>query len=396
MKRITAILAGIASMAACAPHRSAVHDDWTDDQTRAIDECFGRAKSSTLRIGGSEGKDDSWTISILEVAPTRYDVSSGHFDDRSVSAAAVIRSGDKIVHLFGERIGSLLCLVDSALLLGTAESLSVEGFEGRMSALNRGGGAGECRRARLTLRGVGEVLFVLSPRCQMVPTIETAAEPCGTMVEPAPVVQRVLKEVGPGNHRMLLSMIEDPPGSYPAVHAGVAAIRPQLRRFEGDVPARCPWRTKRDFAIHIAEALEACGTTLDQAPEGELADALNRASGLRLDGGAWHRMMVDCFGSIERADAALCFLPEMEFTPFLVASTEPGPMLIGTWWLPIDWASACEPHRYRYVALPLPTDGDSRPIPLNIWRYPTDGGGPNHFEGGFQPMSGADLPRQTP
>jgi hypothetical protein len=34
--------------------------------------------------------------------------------------------------------------------------------------------------------------------------------------------------------------------------------------------------------------------------------------------------MTDCFGSLERADAALCFLPEMEFTPFVVASTEAG------------------------------------------------------------------------
>jgi hypothetical protein len=384
MKRITAILAGIASMTACAPHGSAVQDDRTDDQAHAFGECFGRAMSWRLRIGGTEGKNDSWTVSILEVAPTRYDVSSGHFDDRSVSAAAVIRRGDEIVHLLGERNGSRLCLVDSDLLLGTAASLSVEGFEGRMSALNRGGGAGECRRARLALRGVGEVLFVLSPRCQMVPTIETAAEPCGTMLEPAPVVQRVLQEVGPGNHRMLLTMIEDRSGSHPAVHAGVAAIRPQLRRFEGDVPARCPWRTKRDFAIHIAEALEACGTTLPQAPEGELADSLNQASGLHLDGREWRRLMTDCFGSLERADAALCFLPEMEFTPFVVASTEPGPTLFGTWWLPIDWASACEVHRYRCVALPVPTDGDSRPISLNIWRYPTDRGGPRRFEGEFQ------------
>ena len=71
MKRITAILAGIASMTACAPHGSAVQDDRTDDQAHAIDECFGRAMSWRLRIGGTEGKNDSWTISILEVAPTR-------------------------------------------------------------------------------------------------------------------------------------------------------------------------------------------------------------------------------------------------------------------------------------------------------------------------------------
>ena len=193
---IAAILACIATVAACARQATTRVDHDTGGEQQAIDKYFGRATSSTLRIGGAEGQDDSWTISILEVAPTRYDVSSGHFDDRSVSVAAVIRRGDEIVHLLGERNGSRLCLVDSELLLGTAESLSVEGFEGRMSALNRDGGTGECRRARLALRGVGEVLFVLSPRCQMVPTIETAAEPCGTMIEPAPVVQRLLQEVG--------------------------------------------------------------------------------------------------------------------------------------------------------------------------------------------------------
>ena len=399
LKRITAILACIATVASCAQQRPTGLADGMGGQPHAIDEYFGRVTSSTLRIGGAGGQDDSWTISILEVAPTRYDVSSGHFDDRSVSVAAVIRHGDTTVCFLGERNGNRLCLVDSELLLGNAElpgALSLEGFTRRMSALNRGGGAPQCRRATLALHGVGDVLIVLSPRCPVASAIESAAEPCGIMIDPEPVTRRVLREVWPAKHHLLLAMIGEPSGSRPVIGAGVAAARNHVRRFEGGVPAHCPYPTKREFAIRIAEALEACGTTLEQAPEGQLADALNRTSGLRLDGGQWRQMMVDCFGSLERTEAALCFLPEVEFTPFLVVSTTPGPALFGAWWLPSDWASACGAHRYRCITMPVRTEGDSRPVSLNIWRYPTDGGGPNHFEGGFEPVSGADLLPRSP
>jgi hypothetical protein len=397
-KRITAILACVATVAACTQQGPTGLADGMGGQPHAIDEYFGRATLSTLRIGGVGGQDDSWTISILEVAPTRYDVSSGHFDHRSVSVAAVIRHGDTTVQFLGERNGRRLCLVDSELLLGNAGSLgalSLEGFTRRMSALNRGGGAAECRQTRLTLRGMRDVLFVLSPRCPVASAVESAAEPFGTMIEPKPVIRRVLREVWPDNHFLLLAMIGEPPGSHPVIGAGVAAVR-TARRFEGGVPAHCPWPTKREFAIRIAEALEACGTTLEQAPEGELADVLNRASGLQLDAGAWRQMMVDCFGSLERTEAALCFLPEVEFTPFLVVSTTPGPVLFGAWWMPSDWTSACGAHRYRCITMPLPTEDDSRQVSLNIWRYPTDGGEPHHFDGGFEPMSGADLPTRSP
>jgi len=398
LKATAAMLACIATVAGCAHQATTSLDHDTRSARQAIDEYFGRVTSSTLRIGGAVGQNDSWTISILEVVPTRYDLSSGHFDDRSVSVAAVIRHGQTTVHFLGERNGNRLCLVDSELLLGNADSsgaLSLEGFKVRMGALNRGGGTGDCRRATLQLHGVGEVLFVLPMGCPVVSAIESAAGPCGTMIESEPVTCRVLREVWPANHHMLLTMIGEPSGSHPVIGAGVAAVRNPVRRFEGGVPAQCPWPTKREFAIRIADALEACGTTLDQAPEGELADALNRASGLRLDGGEWHRMLVDCFGSIERANAALCFLPEVEFTPFLVVSTTPGPALFGAWWLPSDWASACGAHRYRCITLPVPTEGDSRPFSLNIWRYPSNGGGPNHFEGGFEAVSGTDLPTRT-
>jgi hypothetical protein len=396
---IAVLLACIAVLAACACQATIGLDDGTGGEQHAIDEYFGRVTSSMLRIRGCGGQDDSWTLSILEVAPTRYDRSSGHFDDRCVSVAAVIRHGDSTAYLLGERNDGRLCLVDSELLLGNAESLgslSLEGFETRMSALNRGSGTAECRRATLVLHGVGNVRFVLSPRCPVAPAIESAAEPCGIMIDPEPVARRVLHEVGPARHHVLLAMMGEPPGSQAVIGAGVAAVRNSVRRFEGGVPARCPWPTKREFAIRIADAMEDGSTTLDQALDGELADALNRASGLRLDGGDWRRMMEDCFGSLERTDAALCFLPEVELTPFLVVSTTHGPALFGTWWLPSDWASARGAHRYRCIALPVPAEGDSRPVALNIWRYPTDGAGPNRFEGGLEPMSGTDLPIRVP
>ena len=396
-KHIAVTLVGIVIMTACTLQGTTEHDHGTSGEPNAIEDFFGRATSSRLRIGGTEGQSDSWTISILEVVPTRYDASSGHFDDRSTSAAAMICYGDKTIHLLGERKDGRLCLVDSELLLGPVESpeaLSFGGFEERMGTLNRRG-ALECRRVGVALPEVGDVLLVLSPRCAVVSAIESATHPCSVMIEPMPVIRRVLHQVGPANHWVLLAMIDAPSGSHPVLGAGVAVARPHVRRFEGAAPARCPWPTKRGFAIHIAEALEACGTTLEQAPEDEMADALNRASGLRLDGSEWRQMMVDCFGSIDRADASLCFLPEVEFTPFLVVSTKPGTLIFGTWWLPSDWASACEAHRYRCVALSWPPEDDSRPVSLNIWRYPSDESAPNHFEGEFVPVSELQGPPRS-
>ncbi len=375
--------------AGCGEHHVTDPSDGTVNVSTMVDDRFGDVRVWAHTTRSSHPATPLMNISIIEVIPSPYDQASDHFSEHMTSAAAMIGHGQRVVNLLGERRNGMLTLIDASLLIGSPESrqsLSLANVGNFIDELNNRAQSAPCQRVTLVLDGVGEVRLVL-PLGDEIATVAMAAShsPLRAVVPPG-VQNRVLREITTEDNGGLLRLaMLDPMESQGgrSERVGVAVMRATSRRFEGSVAEGCPWPTKRQFALHIAHALQQCAEPLETVSPDQLAAALNQSSKVQLGASQWQRLIKGSFGSLAEADAALCFLPEAELTPFVVLPQPMGLMIVGAFWLPIQWDVECDVHRYRCYAIPWPPDIASCRTTVNIWRLPSDDSGPRHFHAPF-------------